>query len=437
MGRVISFEERAVARLRDRLGEAETARADLLAFARGHSGAVASIHRAVLAGLEADSSRAIADRRDLRLAGNARARFGGADTGGRRPGVSRRYAARSSVIARPIVNRAMQSLGAVELRNVERGHALFGEAAEIVRSEALIRIDSPSPLPYGLLLLGQQGEQALDTPSGADLLLFLGSSLAAMIRRWTLSGPVHDLAEHPARALAARWDSFLAHDRRRSPHTVRAYVATAHRFIDFLGSYRGEEIGRFGLLNVAAADLRAFLAERRGNGLGPSSAAREMSAVRAFLTFAAEEAGNIAQLPRTRAPKRPRTLPRPASPADAMALGRRGRGGRDRLGRRTRHGDPAVALRVGIAGRGSDGTDRQRAADRADAARDRQARQDAGGAGGRGGAAGDRDLCAGMPVAAGRADAVVRRGRAAGRSMPIWCGARCAGRGPGWGCPTA
>ena len=129
-----------------------------------------------------------------------------------------------------------------------------------------------------------------------------------------------ELSDHPALALAARWQSFLAHDRRRSPHTVRAYVATAHRFIDFIGLYRGEEIGRFGLLNIAAADLRAFLAERRGGGLGPSSAAREMSAVRAFLTFAAEDAGNIPQLPRTRAPKRSRTLPRPASPADAMAL---------------------------------------------------------------------------------------------------------------------
>jgi integrase/recombinase XerC len=45
-----------------------------------------------------------------------------------------------------------------------------------------------------------------------------------------------------------------------------------------------------------------------------------MSAVRGFLTFAAKDAGNLPQLPRTRAPKRPRTLPRPASPADAMAL---------------------------------------------------------------------------------------------------------------------
>ena len=129
-----------------------------------------------------------------------------------------------------------------------------------------------------------------------------------------------DLNDHPARALAARWSGYLAHDRRRSPHTVRAYVATAHRFIEFMGRHRGEEIGRFGLLAMQASDLRAFLAERRGQGLGPSSAAREMSAVRAFLTYAAEEAGNVPQLPRTRAPKRPRTLPRPASPADAMAL---------------------------------------------------------------------------------------------------------------------
>jgi integrase/recombinase XerC len=124
----------------------------------------------------------------------------------------------------------------------------------------------------------------------------------------------------PARALAARWSDHLAHDRRRSPHTVRAYVATAHRFLDFLQGYRGEELGRFALLNISAQDMRAFLAERRGQGLGASSAAREMSAARAFLTFVAEEMGEVPQLPRTRAPKRPRTLPRPASPADVQAL---------------------------------------------------------------------------------------------------------------------
>ena len=125
---------------------------------------------------------------------------------------------------------------------------------------------------------------------------------------------------HPAQALAAQWASYLQHDRRRSPHTVRAYVATAHRLIDFLGRYRGEEIAPAGLLDLSAADLRAFLADRRGQGLGASSAARELSGVRAFLGYAAEQQGHHVQLPRTRAPKRPRTLPRPAAPDEAMEL---------------------------------------------------------------------------------------------------------------------
>jgi len=125
---------------------------------------------------------------------------------------------------------------------------------------------------------------------------------------------------HPAAGLAARWASYLQHDRRRSAHTVRAYVATAHRLIGFLGRYRGEAIDPAGLTKINAADLRAFLADRRAAGLGAASSARELSGVRAFLRYAADQLGVSAQLPRTRAPKRPRTLPRPAAPEDAMNL---------------------------------------------------------------------------------------------------------------------
>jgi integrase/recombinase XerC len=101
---------------------------------------------------------------------------------------------------------------------------------------------------------------------------------------------------------------------------VRAYVATAHRLIDFLQRYRGGSIDPSDLQDLGAADLRAFLAQRRAEGLGASSAARELSGVRAFLKYSAEQVGQVATLPRTRAPKRPRTLPRPASPEDAMCL---------------------------------------------------------------------------------------------------------------------
>ena len=135
-----------------------------------------------------------------------------------------------------------------------------------------------------------------------------------------MAGGPSDLTDHPARALVARWSDHLLHDRRRSAHTARAYVSTAHRLIDFLGRYRGEAVDAASLLGLTSADLRAFLAERRRNGLGASSSARELSGVRAFLNYAAEIQGQLAQLPRTRAPRRPRTLPRAVAADEAIAL---------------------------------------------------------------------------------------------------------------------
>jgi hypothetical protein len=50
-----------------------------------------------------------------------------------------------------------------------------------------VRIDAESPLPYGLLVLGQRSEQKIDGRHGSELLLFLGNGLAAMIRRWLIN----------------------------------------------------------------------------------------------------------------------------------------------------------------------------------------------------------------------------------------------------------
>ncbi len=126
--------------------------------------------------------------------------------------------------------------------------------------------------------------------------------------------------DHPARATALRWSEHLARDRRRSEHTVRAYVATAHRLIDFLGQHLGDAVGADALHRLQPADLRAFLAARRGGGLGNSSAARELSAIRGFLAFAAAERGGEANLPRLKGPKKARSVPRPVSPREAISL---------------------------------------------------------------------------------------------------------------------
>jgi hypothetical protein len=85
-----------------------------------------------------------------------------------------------------ILRRALAQVDGVEMRTVERGHPLFGPACDLIRAEALIRIDSEPPLPCGLLALGQRESLSLDARHGSELLLFLGQSVAAMIRRWLI-----------------------------------------------------------------------------------------------------------------------------------------------------------------------------------------------------------------------------------------------------------
>jgi uncharacterized protein len=185
MGRVIQFEEAGVARLRERLGAAQEANEDLIAFARGHSGAVSAIHSAVLAALEADSVEGllhvVTQEWPLILGIDAVAlSLVVGDKGFRADGNG------VQIVDPQILNRAIGQVDGVEMRTVERGHPLFGPACDLIRAEALIRIDCEPPLPCGLIALGQREELSLDARHGSELLMFLGSSLAAILKRWLI-----------------------------------------------------------------------------------------------------------------------------------------------------------------------------------------------------------------------------------------------------------
>ena len=117
--------------------------------------------------------------------------------------------------------------------------------------------------------------------------------------------------------LLAEYHAFLTDNRRLSPHSVRAYSATADRLTGFLALHWGSAVNRASLTNISAADLRAFLADRRGDGLANRSTARELSAVRHFLRFAL---GEDVTLPAIKGPRVQRSLPRPVSPDDVLAL---------------------------------------------------------------------------------------------------------------------
>ena len=125
-----------------------------------------------------------------------------------------------------------------------------------------------------------------------------------------------------ATALINDFARHLRDDRRRSQHTVRAYVITAERFCGFLMDHIGGGVGADEIRALTQADIRSYLAYRRGantekRGLTNNSAARELSALRAFLKHVG---GDEAQIPKIKGPKVKRGVPRPVSPDDILAL---------------------------------------------------------------------------------------------------------------------
>ena len=120
--------------------------------------------------------------------------------------------------------------------------------------------------------------------------------------------------------LLAQWHAHLTHARRRSPHTVRAYVATAARLIAALKA-NGQAVDWPTLARLDAAALRTQLADRRADGIGNASAARELSALKSLLAFAREQVGDTALAgPRIRGPRVKQGLPRPVTPDEAVNL---------------------------------------------------------------------------------------------------------------------
>ncbi|MET1756021.1 tyrosine recombinase XerC [Novosphingobium sp. RD2P27] len=110
------------------------------------------------------------------------------------------------------------------------------------------------------------------------------------------------------------WGAHLDQDRRRSAHTIRAYLATAARLIGH------KDWDWPTLARIDATALRSHLAGRRADGIGNSSAARELSALKAFLAFARQQAGTDTAPPRLRGPRVKKGLPRPVTPDEAVNL---------------------------------------------------------------------------------------------------------------------
>jgi len=118
---------------------------------------------------------------------------------------------------------------------------------------------------------------------------------------------------------AIAWLSWLAAERRCSPHTMEAYARDLRQFIDFLQNHLGGPASPVSFLGLLPADVRAYMASRRGEGVGGRTILRSLAALRSFARHLERAGkGKAAPFSAVRSPKLPRSLPKPLSAESAV-----------------------------------------------------------------------------------------------------------------------
>jgi len=117
------------------------------------------------------------------------------------------------------------------------------------------------------------------------------------------------------------WLAGLSDERRLSPRTVDAYQRDVRQFMTFLARHQGGLVDLAKLADLRASDFRAFMAERRRDHVGARTLARGLAGIRSFLRHL-ERKGlvNAAGAKAMRAPRQPRSLPRPLDSDDALSV---------------------------------------------------------------------------------------------------------------------
>jgi len=109
-----------------------------------------------------------------------------------------------------------------------------------------------------------------------------------------------------------RWLSHLGSERRLSAKTLEAYERDVRQCLVFLSEHLGKKISLAAFSRLTPADVRAFMAMRRADGVASRSLMRALAGLRSFARFLEREGrGRVGALAAVRAPKIGKTLPKP------------------------------------------------------------------------------------------------------------------------------
>ena len=117
------------------------------------------------------------------------------------------------------------------------------------------------------------------------------------------------------------WLSFLVSERRVAANTVEAYERDLRQFLQFLTRYLGHPASLADFADIRPLTMRGYLAERRRDGAGARTLGRGLAGIRSFVRFLERKGmASSAGIAVTRAPRQPKTLPKPLPAAKAVQL---------------------------------------------------------------------------------------------------------------------
>ena len=106
-----------------------------------------------------------------------------------------------------------------------------------------------------------------------------------------------------------------------SPKTLEAYRRDVGQFLAFMAEHLGGSASLKQLAKLTPADVRAFMAARRGDGAGNRTLMRALAGTRSFARFLERNGkGKVGALAAVRTPKLPKTLPKPLAASAAKQM---------------------------------------------------------------------------------------------------------------------
>ena len=123
------------------------------------------------------------------------------------------------------------------------------------------------------------------------------------------------------RAAIARWQVWLADERRLSSHTLLGYTRDLSGFFSFLARHRSGPQGLGDIETLGPRDIRAYLAERARHGHKATSSNRALSVLRGFFGWLQrEDLTEVPALFTLRGPKTETVLPKALTVGEADKL---------------------------------------------------------------------------------------------------------------------